>query len=134
MKSLFILFVAVIAVIAIKEEHKPKKMELVRIDVRRTLIVNKPFMLYIPRSIKFGDPVVNAKVEGIITLHVQGRTFCYIRPIDFTRNEYLLSPKCGAMNKGLDVVTGDKIEFKFSKSNMWQAQNVPMFGEEAIDV
>lgn len=133
MKSLFILFVAVVAVIAIKKEHTNKKMELVRIDVRRTLTVDKSFMLYIPRSIKFGEPLVNEKVEGVITLHVQGRTFCYIRHIEITRNEYLLSPKCGDMFKSLDVVNGDKIEFKFGKSNMLQAENVPMFGEEAVD-
>lgn len=135
MKNLFILFAFVLFVLTIKgreQADKNRKLNIVRLDVKRKSIVDKEFTLYIPNSLKFGDELVNEKVQGVLNLYVNEEMFCYVRPKDVQRNEYIIDPTCGSAKKFIDVKPGDDIEVKFAKSNMPKAANVVLFGEEEV--
>lgn len=136
MKNLLVLFVFLLIVLTIKEKNnvgKAKKIVPHRIDVTRYAIVDTKFTVFIPRSIKFGQELVNPNIEGMIYLYVNDKLYCYVREVGVPRNEYSIDSECGEVNRMEDLKVGDEIEFNFSSSNMWQAENVPLFGEKEVD-
>lgn len=132
MKNFLLLVILIVFVTVIGRNNSNKKYGIVRMDVNRQAVVERKFVLYIPQSIKFGESLVNEKRQGVLILYVNDKKFCYIRPLDVKRNEYFLNEKCGTKLETMEVVAGDKIEFKFGQSNMPHAEKVVLYGEEEL--
>ena len=133
MKNVFLLFstLALFWTIKVKPYSNQQRL-LVRMDVLRQAQVDRQFTLHIPRSIKFGDELVRPERAGTIYIKVADKKFCFVRPVEITRNEYFFSANCGDDVRFLDVSTIDVISINFDKSNMLKAGNVPLYGEETI--
>ena len=129
MRNLALLLIAVVLFFTIDRTFSPSKPKVVRLDFRSSTTVTKTFTLFIPKSIKFDDELVNEKVSGVISLHIRDQKFVYYRPLDVRRNEYKLLD-FDNVTETILAYKGDKIEFKFSKSNMPRTPESILFGEE----
>lgn len=133
MKHLFVLFAFVLLVLSMKDkEENITRSVITRVDVFSEYTVSEKFTLFVPTSMKFESPLVNENEEGKILLYVGDTKFCYKRSFEYNRNEYFLDSSCGKVMDEIEVSVGTTINTVFSDSNMWKAENVPLFGFKQV--
>lgn len=129
MRNVFLLLICITMLSVLKLNKSSRSTQLVRIDLVGKTKVTEQVNVYVPRTLKFGALVVNPNYRGTITLKMGSQVFEYKRPLEYTRNEYVLE---GVMDETVNLRKGDTISAEFSTSNMTDIERITLFGEKEV--